>query len=46
VPTAENGDCWDRYNVRMQEMRQSLRIIEQAIEKIPAGDFIAKLPRS
>jgi len=45
VPSEENGDCWDRYNVRMREMRESLKIIEQAIGKIPAGEFCAKVSR-
>jgi NADH dehydrogenase I D subunit len=37
VPTGNSGDCYDRYLVRMEEMRQSLRIIEQAIAKLPDG---------
>ncbi len=37
IPTGENGDTYDRYLVRMEEMRQSLRIIEQAINKLPDG---------
>jgi NADH-quinone oxidoreductase subunit D len=37
IPTGENGDCYDRYRVRMEEMRQSLRIIKQAMEQMPAG---------
>jgi NADH-quinone oxidoreductase subunit D len=37
IPVGKNGDCFDRYLVRMEEMRQSLRIIRQAIEKMPAG---------
>jgi len=37
IPTGENGDTYDRYIVRMEEMRQSLRIIEQAIDKLPDG---------
>lgn len=45
VPTGESGDCWDRYKVRMDEMCQSLKIIEQAIKNIPQGDFAAKLPK-
>ena len=45
VPVRNSGDCWDRYIVRMEEMEQSLRIVEQAIDKIPEGDFIAKLPK-
>ncbi len=38
VPVGKTGDCYDRYKVRFQEMRESLRIIKQAIEKIPGGD--------
>ena len=45
IPTRNSGDCWDRYIVRMEEMEQSLRIVEQAMDKIPGGDFIAKLPK-
>lgn len=37
VPTAEEGDCYARYQVRMEEMRQSIRIIRQVIEKLPDG---------
>ena len=36
------GDCYARYMVRMQEMRQSLSIIEQLIDNIPEGEFQAK----
>jgi len=36
------GDCWARYMVRMHEMRQSIRIIEQLIDNIPEGEFQAK----
>ena len=39
VPIGKNGDCWDRYLVRMEEMRQSLRIMKQALEKMPSGPF-------
>jgi NADH-quinone oxidoreductase subunit D len=39
------GDCWDRYMVRVNEMEQSLNIIEQAVEKIPAGDVQAAVPK-
>jgi NADH-quinone oxidoreductase subunit D len=40
------GDCWDRYMVRVREMEQSLKIVEQAIEQIPEGDVSAKIPRT
>jgi len=39
------GDCWDRYYVRVQEVEQSLRIIEQAIDQIPDGDVSKEIPR-
>ena len=45
IPVGARGDCWDRYYVRMQEMRQSLRIIEQAMERMEPGETIAKLRR-
>lgn len=38
IPIGTHGDCYDRYKVRFQEMRESLRIIRQAIEKMPGGD--------
>jgi len=37
IPRGENGDCWDRYYVRLFEVRQSLRIVRQAMERIPEG---------
>ena len=37
VPISSNGDCFDRYAIRVEEMRQSLDIIQQAILKIPSG---------
>ena len=37
VPLGENGDIYDRYLCRMEEMRQSLRIVEQAMDRIPDG---------
>ncbi len=37
VPVGEHGDCYDRYLVRMEEMRQSVRILLQAIERLPGG---------
>jgi len=37
VPVGRNGDCFDRYLCRVEEMRQSLRIIEQCVNKMPSG---------
>ncbi len=39
IPVGENGDVYDRYLVRMEEMKQSMRILEQAMEKIPDGPY-------
>ncbi len=44
IPTGEVGDCYDRYRVRIEEMRQSLRIIEQAMEQIPSGAVKSEVP--
>ena len=41
VPLGTNGDVYDRYMIRIEEMRQSLRIIEQALEKLPTGPIIS-----
>jgi len=40
VPVGTVGDCYDRYLVRMEETRQSLRIVEQALAKLPDGPII------
>ncbi|MEM9476345.1 MAG: NADH-quinone oxidoreductase subunit D [Pseudomonadota bacterium] len=46
IPVGKNGDCYDRYLVRMQEMRESLKIIKQACDKLRApegqGDVLAR----
>ncbi|HJY86619.1 MAG TPA: NADH-quinone oxidoreductase subunit D [Candidatus Acidoferrales bacterium] len=43
IPTGKNGDTYDRYLVRMEEMRQSRRICLQAIQNIPAGPIMARI---
>src|SRR6202167_1827676 len=43
IPTCKNGDTYDRYLVRMEEMRQSRLICLQAIENIPAGPIMARI---
>ena len=45
IPTGSCGDCFDRYRVRVEEMHQSLRIIEQALAGLPEGEIRAVLPR-
>jgi NADH-quinone oxidoreductase subunit C/D len=44
IPTATHGDCYDRGVVRVEEMRQSLRIIEQCLENMPAGHYKSDHP--
>jgi NADH-quinone oxidoreductase subunit C/D len=44
IPTATHGDSYDRGVVRVEEMRQSLRIIEQCLENMPAGPYKAEHP--
>ncbi|MGD8360865.1 MAG: NADH-quinone oxidoreductase subunit C/D, partial [Gemmatimonadota bacterium] len=44
IPTAHRGDCYDRALVRVEEMRQSLRIIRQCMENMPAGHHKADHP--
>ena len=45
IPVFPEGDAMARYRVRMAEMEQSLRIIEQALDKLPAGPVMGKVPR-
>jgi len=42
VPVGTVGDCYDRYLCRIEEMRQSVRILRQAVEKLPAGPIVAQ----
>ena len=44
IPTGENGDCFDRYIVRMEEMRQAAKIIKQALSQIPDGKPCVDMP--
>jgi NADH-quinone oxidoreductase subunit C/D len=44
IPLGKNGDCYDRALVRMEEMRQSLRIIQQCINNMPAGHYKSDNP--
>jgi NADH-quinone oxidoreductase subunit D len=45
VPIGEHGDVYDRYLVRVEEMRQSVRILEQALERLPDGPINVDDPR-
>jgi NADH-quinone oxidoreductase subunit C/D len=44
IPLGKNGDCYDRSLVRMEEMRQSLRIIDQCLHNMPAGSYKSDHP--
>ena len=45
IPVGTHGDCWDRYYVRIEEMRQSLKIVDQAMEQMEPGPVSAKVRR-
>jgi NADH dehydrogenase I D subunit len=45
IPTGENGDAYDRYIVRVEEIKQSRLIIEQALDGLPSGRYIADDPK-
>jgi len=45
IPVGTNGDCWDRYYVRIEEMRESIKIIENAMKDMPNGETLAKVRR-
>ena len=44
VPVGKNGDAWDRYKLRLEEIRQSLLICQQAIDGLPEGPYKAHVP--
>ena len=45
VPIGKNGDCYDRYLIRVEEMRQSLRIMKQCLEQLPEGPVHIEDPK-
>jgi NADH-quinone oxidoreductase subunit D len=45
VPIGLDGDCWDRYYLRVQEVYQSVRIVEQALDQLPDGEVASSLGR-
>ena len=45
IPTRQDGDTYDRYMVRMEEMRQAARIVRQAVEGIPEGPIMGKVSK-
>ncbi len=45
VPTGLDGDCWDRHFVRVQEMYESMKIVEQALVQMPKGNVTSSLGR-
>lgn len=46
IPVGQVGDCYDRYAVRMEEMRQSIRILRQAIDRLPSGPVNVDDPKN
>jgi len=44
IPIGQSGDTFDRYNVRIEEMWQSLKIVEQALNNLPEGPYYADAP--
>jgi NADH-quinone oxidoreductase subunit D len=46
IPVGTSGDCYERYLLRLQEMIQSLRIVEQALKELPGGPFMGNAPKA
>jgi len=46
VPVGQTGDCYDRFAVRMEEMRQSVKILLQAVAKMPGGAWMVDDPKN
>ncbi len=45
IPVGKNGDCFDRYLIRMEEMKQSVRIVQQCLARIPVGRIMVDDPK-
>ena len=45
IPIGKNGDTYDRYRVRIEEMRQSVRILRQCLDRLPDGPEMARVPK-
>ncbi len=45
IPVGEKGDTYDRYLVRLEEMRQSRRIVRQAVDRLPTGPIAGRVPK-
>ena len=45
IPLGTNGDNWDRYQVRFQEIAESAKIVRQALDNMPDGEIMAKIPK-
>ncbi len=45
IPIGKNGDCYDRYLVRMEEMRQSLKLVKQCVQQMPDGPVVTGDPK-
>ena len=46
VVTVDAGDCFARYLVRVGEIRESIKIIRQCLQRMPEGDVLAKVPQA